>query len=1045
MSNPRYEENIERLVNAHSDITTAILQKGGTVTRSDGFENFASDIRTIPQEGGGGVVQSRNFVKVTATEASTQYGITFTPDPLSGIIDIDGSCVAADADSISFTVVSGTWKVPDGTYKLYVYPVTTSSTVSPTDGLYCGYSVYTSGVGTGDSAAVDMTQSYTMIDDGIAFTSSNDGISIQLTIKSSTAVTFNHAKIKIMLMDNADTSTDYEPYTLNNLELTEYGNQIDDESVKAVKVGSNAAVTPDANGVVSLPPYPSTSGLTSGIKINSQTDAFTPDTNGVITINADTYIGSNSTNNSVPTSEAVYDAIPQKTNIYNVTSTTEVATPRCVYNAFDLILEGNSEIGNKFEYDIDRFRKLNADWTWDRNIAYKNGATVTCNYDGTIRVETTASTTSEFRFYLEKYTIKQDPDGTAGPGGVYTEDLWFRGCPPDGESGGSSSTTGYWLEAIGSDGSSYYDNGSGTQNIYGRAEGTIFNIAIRFKQASLDKLFKPIIVNWKSQFSTGTNYDQFIPNIPTFCDMVGATTELVDFGPKNNVWLDLNELKSLNTSGTWSNNIYTWLNVQFTFDDTDGTISVTSNGQPVGQPSGSQSKVVFVFKDKSGISLRGMMLSGCPANDLGITIEAQQVGGSYTTYAIDDGLGAEILSDASASTVKCYIAIVPGTIVPTMVFKPMICTKSQWNLSTAFVPCGKTNPELTKDLTDLSYVVAGKAQTSNTLNPTSYGSYAITQSQTDTMISGLATQSGSYTKYIGSISRNSTTGALTATIYSMNDSSSNSNYSLYDNGYAATSQAINDCLDARIRCNGYDGSISSGSNLNSFLTPGVYISDVMSCSSSYPQPSYYVSNTPPDFLNFSESVVNFKFRLRLEVINPTTDSSTNNMMQRLYCFCTSNGSIQYQSFVTVYYRYYHYNSSGYSWTRWNAATNNNAFGRVMARGDVTNDFNTLYKPGKYWGTAFTVMTNRPSTGPTTNYPRWTLDVEEVMAADGSGAASNPYYRYHIKQTLYVVDPSNALTVFYRFADCRSTSSNQYGSVDTWYSWYQVSITAVSTS
>lgn len=47
-------ENLQRLVGAKDDIAEAITAKGGTVASSDGLEEFAADIATIPSGGGGG-------------------------------------------------------------------------------------------------------------------------------------------------------------------------------------------------------------------------------------------------------------------------------------------------------------------------------------------------------------------------------------------------------------------------------------------------------------------------------------------------------------------------------------------------------------------------------------------------------------------------------------------------------------------------------------------------------------------------------------------------------------------------------------------------------------------------------------------------------------------------------------------------------------------------------------------------------------------------------------------------------------------------------
>ena len=51
-------ENLTRLQTARTAIAGAITAKGGTVTSGDGFEDFPTDIATIPSGGGGGVPEN---------------------------------------------------------------------------------------------------------------------------------------------------------------------------------------------------------------------------------------------------------------------------------------------------------------------------------------------------------------------------------------------------------------------------------------------------------------------------------------------------------------------------------------------------------------------------------------------------------------------------------------------------------------------------------------------------------------------------------------------------------------------------------------------------------------------------------------------------------------------------------------------------------------------------------------------------------------------------------------------------------------------------
>ena len=120
MSNPRYEENIGRLVNAHSDITTAILQKGGTVTRSDGFENFASDIATIPAGGTSDYTELSNKpqiggVTLSGNKTASELGLQTEISDLSTI----KSGASAGATAVQTIKIGGTTQTKtDGTVNL---------------------------------------------------------------------------------------------------------------------------------------------------------------------------------------------------------------------------------------------------------------------------------------------------------------------------------------------------------------------------------------------------------------------------------------------------------------------------------------------------------------------------------------------------------------------------------------------------------------------------------------------------------------------------------------------------------------------------------------------------------------------------------------------------------------------------------------------------------------------------------------------------------------------------------------------------------------
>lgn len=73
-------ENLQRLQTARTNIATAITTKGGTVTSGDGFEDFVTDIATIPSGGGqaetdlANMISRANNASVTIPNSVTTIG-----------------------------------------------------------------------------------------------------------------------------------------------------------------------------------------------------------------------------------------------------------------------------------------------------------------------------------------------------------------------------------------------------------------------------------------------------------------------------------------------------------------------------------------------------------------------------------------------------------------------------------------------------------------------------------------------------------------------------------------------------------------------------------------------------------------------------------------------------------------------------------------------------------------------------------------------------------------------------------------------------------
>ena len=85
-------------------------------------------------------------------------------------------------------------------------------------------------------------------------------------------------------------------------------------------------------------------------------------------------------------------------------------------------------------------------------------------------------------------------------------------------------------------------------------------------------------------------------------------------------------------------------------------------------------------------------LSGCPEGGSGSTYALYVARGSYTKYDYGEGV---VLSSSADGLNKNLIAIVyNGQTVSDLTFKPMICKKVYWDITTKFMPYCPTLPEL---------------------------------------------------------------------------------------------------------------------------------------------------------------------------------------------------------------------------------------------------------------------------------------------------------------------------------------------------------------
>ena len=178
-------------------------------------------------------------------------------------------------------------------------------------------------------------------------------------------------------------------------------------------------------------------------------------------------------------------------------------------------------------------------------------------------------------------------------------------------------------------------------------------------------------------FSTGQEVDEALT---AGLQSKSALVEIVDGGAKNRLpFNDIAVIRAMNTGGTWNDNAYTWNGVTFTINS---DFSVSANGTATG------GTAVLVLSRTGGFSIEegSWILSGCPE------------GGSGSTYNIaiagtvsDTGNTAEFTA-VTNKLVRIYV--ISGTTADGLIFKPMVCSKAEWDISKAYQPYRPSYQEL---------------------------------------------------------------------------------------------------------------------------------------------------------------------------------------------------------------------------------------------------------------------------------------------------------------------------------------------------------------
>ena len=186
-------------------------------------------------------------------------------------------------------------------------------------------------------------------------------------------------------------------------------------------------------------------------------------------------------------------------------------------------------------------------------------------------------------------------------------------------------------------------------------------------------------------------------------------------GSKNILPFDLAECIALNTSGTWSGNKHSARGIELTYND-DGTVTLDGTTTDAGGDQYAE------FELESGKTY--IYSIGNPFN-LSATAGSNLQGYNGTSWVTlvniyDTGKEAEFTTSDTYSKYRVNINANNGVTFSNFTIKPMICSNSDYALSSDYVPYAKTNRELTEIaeiLADKGFLNVPNGENAPNINP----------------------------------------------------------------------------------------------------------------------------------------------------------------------------------------------------------------------------------------------------------------------------------------------------------------------------------------
>lgn len=188
------------------------------------------------------------------------------------------------------------------------------------------------------------------------------------------------------------------------------------------------------------------------------------------------------------------------------------------------------------------------------------------------------------------------------------------------------------------------------------------------------------------------SYSGFTPYVPTNAELLSADVN-AELGAHQLLPLNLAKIKSINTNGSWSGNVYTYNGIDYTIStDSDGNITnINVNGTSSGNSWLRLQVDAYATPSVLGIKLNVLyFIGGAPKNS---NAQFKYDSGGAWSYPTDTGDGAVFTWTNASQTFSPMIYVGNARTISNESFKPLLCLAS--DPSRVFTPYAMTNQQLT--------------------------------------------------------------------------------------------------------------------------------------------------------------------------------------------------------------------------------------------------------------------------------------------------------------------------------------------------------------